>query len=50
MGSLLSYNLASSSHDSPLFTIPADVAALQEQEFAFLGVVGSHPLIYGAND
>jgi len=35
MGPLLWYNLSWSSHDSPLFTIPGNVAALQEQEFAF---------------
>jgi len=49
MGTLLLYNLSWSSHDSPLFTIPADVAAPQEQKVAFLGVVGSLPLIYKAN-
>jgi len=49
LGALLWYNLSWSSHDSPLFTIPADVAPLQKQEFAFSGVVGSVPLMYGAN-
>jgi hypothetical protein len=29
-------------------TIPADLAAPQEQEFAFLGVVGCLSLSYGA--
>jgi len=36
-------------NDSPRFTIPANVAAPQEQEFAFSGVVGCLLLIYGAN-
>jgi hypothetical protein len=49
MGPLVKYNLSWCSHDLPLFTIPANVAALQEQEFAFPGVVGSLPLMYGAN-
>jgi hypothetical protein len=33
----------------PLVTTPCDVAAPQTQEFAFLGVVGCLPLIYGAD-
>jgi len=49
LGPLLWYNLSWSSHDLPLFTIPADVAAPQEQKFTFSGVVGSLPHIYGAN-
>jgi len=49
MGRLLWYNLSWSGHDSPLFTIPADGAALLEREFAFSGVVGRLPVIYGAN-
>jgi len=49
MGPLLWYNLSWSSHNSPLFTIPADVATPHEQEFAFSGVVGSLPLRYGSN-
>jgi len=49
LGPLLRHNLSWSIHDSPLFTIPADVAAPQEQEFTFSEVVGSLPLIYGAN-
>jgi hypothetical protein len=36
-------------HNSPLFTIAADVAALQEQDFAFSRVVGCLPLIISAN-
>jgi len=50
MGPGLRYNLSWSSHYSPLFTIPADVAAPQEQEFGISGVVGCLPHIYGAND
>ena len=49
MGSILWYNLSSSSHNMSLCTIPSDVAAPQEQKFAFLGVVGCRPLIYWAN-
>jgi len=49
LGPLLWYNLSWSSQNSPLFTILADVAPPQKQEFAFSGVVGSVPLIYGAN-
>jgi len=49
LGPLLWYNLAWSSHDEPLFTIPADVGAPQEQDFTFSGVVGRFLLIYGAN-
>jgi hypothetical protein len=49
MGALLWYNLSCARHDSPLFGIPANVAAQQEQEFAILGVVGSAPLVYVAN-
>jgi len=37
------------SHDSPHFTIPAEVTTLREQEFAFSGVVSNILLIYGAN-
>jgi len=46
---LLWYNLSWSSHDSPLFTIPANVAAPQVQVLTLFGVVGTLPLIYGAS-
>jgi len=39
----------SSSHESPLFTIPATVATPLEQEFSFSGVVSNLPLISRAN-
>jgi len=46
LGPLLWYKVSWSSHHSPHFIMPADVAALQEQEFTFSGLVGSIPLIY----
>ena len=49
MGHLSWYNHSWSSHRSPPFTIAADVAAPQEQVFAFSGVGGTLPLIYGVN-
>jgi len=48
-GPLLWCNLSLSSHNSQLLTIPANVAAPQEQKFTLLGVVRSHPLMYGVN-
>jgi len=49
MKTLLWYNLAWSRHDSPVFTIPADVATPQDKLFSIAGVVGSLPLICFAN-
>jgi len=43
------YRVSWSSRNPPHFTIPTNVAAPQVQMFAFSGVVGSLPLIYGAN-
>jgi len=49
MGPLLWYNHSWSSHDSPAITITANVAAPQQQVFAFSLVVRSLLFIYGAN-
>jgi len=49
MGPLSKYTLSRSIHDWQLFTVPADLAAQQVDEFAFSDVVGCLPLIYWEN-